>query len=183
MTGVEGLRTNGEYVAVIAKCCTKGERREIEEIEERFSAVFESTGTVVTQITGATSDFVLEAERQLTYADGTSRLEGVTITVERDDGRDFVITGRQAEVSETGTQVVITGDVRVRVSDGLVITTEQAAYDDLSGAIATPAFVEFSRGRLHGSGMGAAVRARQVPCLPPHLLVCTVFLNRRGGSY
>ncbi len=118
-------------------------------------AVFESTGTVVTQITGATSDFVLEAERQLTYADGTSRLEGVTITVERDDGRDFVITGRQAEVSETGTQVVITGDVRVRVSDGLVITTEQAAYDDLSGVIEAPAFVEFSRGRLHGSGVGA----------------------------
>ena len=39
-------------------------------------AVFESTGTVVTQITGATSDFVLEAERQVTYADGTTRQIG-----------------------------------------------------------------------------------------------------------
>ena len=118
-------------------------------------AVFESTGTVVTQITGATSDFVLEAERQVTYADGTTRLEDVTITVERDDGRDFVITGRHAEVDENGTQVVITGDVRVRVSNGLVITTQEAAYDDRSGGIEAPAFVEFSRGRLHGSGIGA----------------------------
>ena len=118
-------------------------------------AVFESTGTVVTQITGATRDFVLEAERQVTYADDTTRLEDVTITVERDDGRDFVITGRQAEVDEDGTQVVIAGDVRVRVSDGLVITTQQATYNDRSGGIEAPAFVEFSRGRLHGSGVGA----------------------------
>lgn len=118
-------------------------------------AIFESTGTVVTQTTAGERDFVVEAERQLTFTDGTTRLEEVTITVEREDDRDFVITGRQAEVGDTQTQLVVTGDVRVHVSDGLVITTEEASYDDLSGLLEVPDFVEFARGRMHGSGVGA----------------------------
>ena len=118
-------------------------------------AVLESTGTVVTQTTGVTRDYVVEAERQVSYADGTNRLEVVTITIEREDGRDFIITGREAEVGETETQVVVTGDVRMRASDGLVVTTEHATYDDRTGVLQAPAFVEFSRGRLSGSGVGA----------------------------
>ncbi|HAK56354.1 MAG TPA: LPS export ABC transporter periplasmic protein LptC [Acidobacteria bacterium] len=118
-------------------------------------AVFESTGTVVTQTTGDTRDFTVEAERQLTYADGASRLEDVTITVERAEGDEFVITGDQAEVGETESDVTVTGDVVMRASDGLVITTEKASYNDRNGSVHLPGYLEFSRGRLSGTAVGA----------------------------
>ena len=118
-------------------------------------ALFESTGTVVTQTKGGARDFMVEAERQLTYADGSTRLEIVTITVENRSGRDFVVSGRRAEVGETESQIKLTGDVHLVASDGLELTTDRASYDDGRGILRVPGFVEFRRGRLAGTGVGA----------------------------
>ena len=40
-------------------------------------------------------------------------------------------------------------------SDGLVVTTDAADYDQTSGMIRVPGQVQFSRPRLKGSGLGA----------------------------
>lgn len=132
---------------------TAGAAPDVERLDPE--ALFESTGAVVTQAKGGTRDFMVEAERQLTYTDGATRLEMVTITVEKRSGRDFVVRGRRAEIGETESQITLTGDVHLLASDGLEVTTDRASYDDRQGVLRVPGFLEFRRGRLVGTGVGA----------------------------
>src|SRR3990172_489736 len=59
-------------------------------------AIIESAGAAFQQFQNARKDFVVEAERQLTYEGGDTRFIGVTITVRNRGGRDFVVSGREA---------------------------------------------------------------------------------------
>ncbi len=135
------------------------ERRIPERPPEAFredpDAIVESTGAIVTQARGARQDFKLEAERQLTYASGATKLEGVKVTVLERAGRDFEVTGRAAAIGEDRSQIDMNGDVRLAASDGLTATTERAVYSDQEGLLRVPGFVEFARGRMSGSGLGA----------------------------
>jgi LPS export ABC transporter protein LptC len=117
------------------------------------NAVVESTGTLVRQVKGAKEHFRIEADRQLTYPGGASKLTGVKVTVEQ-EGRSFVVSGREAEVGENQSHVVLTGDVRLTVSDGLTAATDSASYSDGEGIVRSPGRVTFGRGRLRGEGVG-----------------------------
>ena len=90
-----------------------------------------------------------------TYPDGSTKLQGVKVTTVRDGGRTFVITGEQAELTQNETNISIAGDVRVTASDGMEIRTERASYAEADALIRAPGPVEFTRGRLSGSGLGA----------------------------
>src|SRR3989442_2445803 len=60
-------------------------------------AIIESSGNVVQQVRGSRQDYLIEAERQLTYQGGFTKLVGVKITVRNRGGRDHAVTGPRAQ--------------------------------------------------------------------------------------
>jgi lipopolysaccharide export system protein LptA len=116
------------------------------------AAVIESSGAFVREVKGEKERFRVEAERQLTYSNGMSKLLGVKITVER-DGKTFVVTGKEAQVSDNQSQLALTGDVHLAVSDGLKAVAGSATYSEGEGIVRAPGPVTFSRGRMSGSGV------------------------------
>ncbi len=116
---------------------------------------------IVESSVGSTQRFTLNKEevrvdyqRLLTYADGSSKLEDVTVTTERAGGRTFVIKGRQAEVAQGDSQIVLNGDVVLTASDGLEVKTDRATYSQNDGVVRAEGPVAFRRGRTVGSGVG-----------------------------
>ena len=93
-------------------------------------AVIESTGVELVQTAGADENFALTATRQLTYEDGSTRFfEGVRLKVtEQTDRESFIVTGAEARVDDTQTNVTISGDVQLTVSDGLAVRTGTLVY-------------------------------------------------------
>lgn len=118
------------------------------------NAVVETTGGVLTQVRGRKENFTIQAERQLTYQGGRSTLAGVRVAVDERAGRNFVITGREAEVGPDQSHVMLSGDVRLTASDGLTARAGSASYSDGEGVVRAPGPVEFARERLSGSGVG-----------------------------
>ena len=119
-------------------------------------AVMESTEAVVTQAKGAVRDMTVEAERQLTYEDGSTRLISVRVAVERGESdRNFVITGKEAAIGENNQTIELFGEVHLETIDGLEIDTEQAHYGETENLLQMEGPVTFSRGRLSGSSVGA----------------------------
>src|SRR5215203_3915022 len=86
-------------------------------------AVAESAGGRTVQASGTRVPGVLDYERSLTYADGTSRLIGPD----------------QAHVT-------ITGDVKLTSGDGLRVEAGKAAYDRTDGIVRAPGPVSFAKG-------------------------------------
>ena len=119
------------------------------------SAVVEVTGGRVERFRLSREDVRVAYERQLTYADGATKLIGVTITAdERAGGRTFTVTGNEGSVGQNESLLQLNGDVRLTASDGLTVRTDHASYSDKDGSVRSTGRVEFSRGRLTGSGAG-----------------------------
>lgn len=119
-------------------------------------AVMESTEAVVTQAKGDARDITIEAERQLTYEDGSTRLVTVRVAVERGEvDRNFVITGEEAAIGEDNQTIEFFGEVHLETVDGLEVDTEQAHYGEGESLLRMDGPVTFTRGRLSGSSVGA----------------------------
>ena len=118
-------------------------------------AVVEVTGGRVERFKLSREDVRVAYGRQLTYADGSTRLADVTIATDaRAGGRTFTVTGREGEVGQNESTIQMNGDVRLAASDGMTARTEHASYSDKDGFVRTMGPVEFSRGRMAGSGLG-----------------------------
>lgn len=117
-------------------------------------AIVESFGNVVRQVRGAKLDFVIEAERALSYEGGATKLVGVTIKVREREGRDFVISGREAEAGDNQKDLELTGDVTLEASDGFELTTDRATFNEDDGMVRAPGAVAFKKGRMSGTGVG-----------------------------
>ncbi len=117
-------------------------------------AIIESAGAILQQFRQAKQDYEITADRQLTYEGGATQLVPSKITVRGREGRDFVVTGREAEASEGQKQLKITGDVKLMASDGFVISAEDATFDQEDATVDVPGAVEFSKGAMSGSGSG-----------------------------
>ena len=93
-------------------------------------AVIESTGVELVQTADGQENFALSATRQATYDDGSVRfVEGVTLRVtEQPDRESFVVTGMEASVNDAHTDVTVSGEVQLTVSDGLVVRTGTLVY-------------------------------------------------------
>lgn len=118
-------------------------------------AVVESTGGHLSRVRLSREDLSLDFEKQLTYADGRTKLVGVKVTTtNRGDGRIFTVTGKEGEVRENPSGYTVNGDVRLVASDGLIVKTEQATYADGDATVRAPGPVEFARGRMAGTGVG-----------------------------
>jgi len=117
-------------------------------------AVIESTGIEFVQTAGGQENFAVEATRQLTYSDGSVRfVDGITLRVSGQADRDsFVMTGTEASVNGAETEVEVSGDVRLAVSDGLGVRTGAAAYTTDLGIITMPGATTLTRPGLEASG-------------------------------
>jgi LPS export ABC transporter protein LptC len=117
-------------------------------------AILESAGAAFQQFQAARQDYVIEAERQLTYEGGATKFVNVTIKVNQREGRDFVVSGREAQAGDDRKDLQVTGDVKLAASDGFVATTDRATFnqDDATVRMAGP--VSFEKGRMTGSGVG-----------------------------
>jgi LPS export ABC transporter protein LptC len=117
-------------------------------------AIIESAGAILQQFRQAKQDYEITADRQLTYEGGATKLVNIKITVRGREGRDFVVTGREAQASEGQKQLKIIGDVKLMASDGFVITAADATFDEEDATVDVPGAVEFSKGGMSGSGIG-----------------------------
>jgi lipopolysaccharide transport protein LptA len=124
------------------------------------SAVFQTSGKIDEQRHkgGKLLWSVKAGGGQTTHADGrTKLLGGVEVKVPRGNGI-FTVASEEAEllpkddVLQTAT---FTTDVRLTTEDGLLVTTPEAHYSDSDGIVRIPGPVEFTKGRLKGSGVGA----------------------------
>jgi len=120
-----------------------------------LKAVVESTGGRVMRFKREHEDVSVEYDRQLTYADGSTKLLGVKVTTdERGGGRAFTVTGKEGQVGQNDSVVALNGDVTLVASDGFTAKTEHATYSDSEGLVRAPGPVEFAHDRMSGSGVG-----------------------------
>jgi lipopolysaccharide transport protein LptA len=118
-------------------------------------AIVEVTGGSVERFKLSREDVRVAYERQLTYADGSTKLLGVTIAADqRAGGRSFTINAKEGQVGQNESALRLTGEVRLGASDGLNVRTEEAAYSVKDGMVRAEGPVEFSRGLMNGSGTG-----------------------------
>jgi LPS export ABC transporter protein LptC len=117
-------------------------------------AILESIGSKVQQVRLAKQDYVVEADRQLTYEDGTTKLVGVRIRVPDREGRTITISGREAQTANEQKELQLTGEVKLSSSDGFEVTAEAASFDQNTGMLTAPGAVAFHKGGLSGSGVG-----------------------------
>ncbi len=117
-------------------------------------AVLESIGSKVQQVRLAEQDYVVEADRQLTYEDGTTKLIGVRIRIPNREGRDVTISGREAQTAREQKEIQLVGEVKLTSSDGFEVTTESASFDQDTGMLMAPGAVSFHKGGLSGDGVG-----------------------------
>ena len=104
-------------------------------------------------VKGEKERFRVEAGRQLTYADGRTKLMDVKISVDR-AGKSFVITGEEAQVGDNQSSVQLKGKVHLTGSDGLKLDAAAgASYSDGEGIVRAPGPVTFSRGTMTGKGV------------------------------
>lgn len=114
------------------------------------TAVVESSGAILRQVKGAKENFRLEAEKQLTYQDGSTKLIGVKITVER-EGKTYIITGNETKAGSNQSNIEIIGNVHLTSNDDLDVTAASATYTETEGIVRAPGDVKFKRGRMTGS--------------------------------
>ncbi len=117
-------------------------------------AIIESSGNVVQQVRGTRQDYLIEAERQLTYQGGSTKLVGVKITVRNRGGRDYTVTGREAQAGENQKALQLTGGVELTASDGFIVRADAATFNQDTGLMTAPGAVTFERNRMMGSGTG-----------------------------
>lgn len=117
-------------------------------------AIIESSGNIVQQVRGTKQDYLIEAERQLTYEGGLTKFEGLKITVRNRGGRDYVVTGREAQAGSNQKELSLAGGVQLTASDGFIVRADAATFNEDTGLMLAPGAVTFERNRMMGSGVG-----------------------------
>jgi LPS export ABC transporter protein LptC len=118
------------------------------------AARIETRGGDVIQLKGDRRDLRVEFQGQVTYDNGQTKLVDVKLLAENRGGRNYTITGKEAQVGKDQSSFEIAGDVVLETDDGLVVRSGQASYADTDKIVRAPGPVTFSRGRMTGSGVG-----------------------------
>src|SRR5262245_292730 len=116
-------------------------------------AVLETSGGRGKRTNKPNADFKITWDKMLTYEDGSSKLIGLKVITDR-NGKTFEITGKEGKVGDAEAAIEIHGNVHVKVSDGLEVTSENATFTKSDGIARAPGVVNFSRGHMTGSGVG-----------------------------
>jgi len=97
-------------------------------------------------------DFSIKFARSLAYGDGSQKMFEVQITVNKADGRTYVVTADEAIAGKDQRQRQLTGHVVLKVSDGFELTTDRATHNQDDSIVRAPGAVAFSKGHMTGSG-------------------------------
>jgi lipopolysaccharide export system protein LptA len=105
-------------------------------------------------------DYSITFGQQLTYGDGRNTFgKGVSVLLPDRDGRRVTIESREAEVTNPPGKAIGTAkfmhDVKLTTSDGIVVTSDSASYDDAAHLTTIPGALTFTKGRMTGTGVGA----------------------------
>jgi LPS export ABC transporter protein LptC/lipopolysaccharide transport protein LptA len=117
-------------------------------------AVVESAEGETVRINRDQEEVRIDYDQLLTYPDGSSKLLGVTVTSTKEEDT-FVVTSAQAQVDEPQSNIDLQGDVRLKAASGMTARTDRASFKDQEGIVRAEGPVEFTRGRMEGSGVGA----------------------------
>ena len=104
---------------------------------------------------------LVEYAKSLTYEGGRTKAFGVTLNLKDRDGRPVRMTADECEAStppDTPQELTLgkcTGNVRLATDSGITVTSGEATYDDSQGLLKMPGAVEFTKGRMKGTGNGA----------------------------
>lgn len=103
----------------------------------------------------------IDYDKLLTYQNGSAKMLGVKVITTRAGGRTFTVAAQQGEVGQDESNLLLVGDVRLTVTDGLTVRTERATYTENDGMVHAPGPIEFARGRLSGTGVGLTYEKKQ----------------------
>lgn len=100
-------------------------------------------------------DFSIKFARSLAYGDGSQKMFEVQITVNKADGRTYVVTADEAIAGKDQRERQLTGHVVLKVSDGFELTTDRATHNQDDSIVRAPGAVAFSKDHMTGSGSNA----------------------------
>jgi LPS export ABC transporter protein LptC/lipopolysaccharide transport protein LptA len=114
--------------------------------------------------------FRMLAAKDIAYEDGRHELEKIDLTVflGKEEGRSMRVVADRGATLRDQSQVTFAGNVRVTSSDGLEVTTESLTYEQASGLARTEAPIQFRRGALSGSSVGASLHSKEDILILPH---------------
>lgn len=118
-------------------------------------AISEVTKGDLQRLRATERDFKVTFARQLAYDDGSTRSFEVEITVQKSDGRTYVVTADEAFAGPKQTERQLTGHVKLTVSDGFELTTDRATHSQDDAIVRAPGAVQFRKGGMSGSGTNA----------------------------
>jgi lipopolysaccharide export system protein LptA len=101
------------------------------------------------------------AAKDVAYEDGRHELEKVDLTyfdIER--GKSLRVVSDRGAYLRDQSQITFSGNVRVRSSDGIEVTTESITYEPQSEIARTEVPVQFRHEEVSGSSVGAELRAK-----------------------
>ena len=116
------------------------------------AATIESEGAFLVQVKGERETVRVEADKQFSYPDGSTRLIKVKVTSLR-QGETFVATADEARVGKNQTNLDMKGNVVITSNNGFEAKGDSATYSQGEGLMRGPGPVKFRRGRLSGSGV------------------------------
>jgi lipopolysaccharide transport protein LptA len=159
------------FIAVVVvtlrrETATPAQPSSIPQREDDTAIAQNLSGCEQLQSSGGRLIFTVKCGKHFSYKDGRQRLlDNVEISLPRDD-REFVVRADEAEITpkdEGVSTATFTGNVRLTSEGGLVVTGGQASYVDSTGILTIPGPVEFTKGRMKGSGLNATYdRTREV---------------------
>lgn len=123
-------------------------------------AIIEGGKGNYTHTTAGKTSFSIKFGNQFTYDDNRSKFGGgVKVDLPDKNGRTVTIESQDAEVTsppgkDVGT-AIFSGDVKLTTSDGIVVTSAAATYDNDEQMTRIPGPLTFKKGRMTGSGVGA----------------------------
>ena len=145
------------------------------------AAVVESTGGRIERFQLSRENASIAYEKQLTYADGSSKLVGVSIaTDERNGDGPFSATAREASIGKDESTVVLTGDVRV-ASAAIHARTDHASYTKSDNTLRAPGPTDLAEGKTSASGVGMTFD-RNADALTIHDRAVIHMADENGGG-
>lgn len=126
------------------------------------------------------------AAKDIAYEDGRHELEKVDLTVfDIKRGKSLRIVSDRGSYLRDQSQITFSGNVKVRSSDGLEVTTESIIYEQQSEIARTEAPVQFRHGEISGSSVGATLRGKDhvlTLTQSPHVISVESDPNKKGAQ-
>lgn len=144
------------------------------------AAIVETVGGHTLRFNRDKEEIRIDHAKVLATTDGSTRLEGVTVTSTRGD-RTFVLVGDKARIADKESRYELEGHVRLTANDGLTVTGDRATFEENDGIVRIPGPVQFTRGRSGGTSVGLSYDKNQDVLLLLEQVVMTLAGSTEDG--